>query len=139
MKKYFLLILFTSSLAAFSQQKYDQRLLTVYSKDKLDKMMVKAPGHVRWLSYQVAHMYEFTTLDKIKSSKIDTLKTFDRKLKKVTTDPIGKLNETTFNPYLYNIQQTAKEDRYYLIPGTNKVIHIFPRSKVINEYNNTIK
>ena len=130
-------VIFTQIL--FGQERYDSRLLVRYNKAVLDKMAKETPGHLRWLNFHISHMYEIIDRSKITSKKIDTLKLFDIKTKKVIPGEIKNIDPKTFNPYLYNIKEDAKNDKYYLIPGTNKVVHIFPRSKIINNYNKTIK
>lgn len=124
---------------SFGQEKYDSRLLVRYDKALLEKIAKETPGRLNWLNYHISHMYKIIDKSKVTSSNIDTLKLFDIKTKKVIKGKIKNIDPKTFNPFLYNIKEDAKNDKYYLIPGTNKVVHIFPRNKTINEYNKTIK
>jgi hypothetical protein len=140
MKKIFVVAgILLLSITFFGQEKYDSRLLVRYNKQTLERMAKETPGHLNWLNFHISHMYEIIDKNNVKTNKLDTLKPFDIKTKKIIPDKeIGEIDPKTFNPYLYNIKEEAKEDKYYIIPGTNKVVHIFPRSQIINEYNKTL-
>ncbi len=141
MKRIILLIITTLfAINSFSQEKYDSRLLTVFKKETLDKYTNTQPGLIRWENFKVSHMYKYITLADIDNpGKLDTLKRLDRKTKTVLNEKITLPDEKEFNPYLYNIEWKAKEDTYYLVPGTNTVIKIFSRHHVITEYNRTLQ
>ncbi len=135
MKKYMLftwILLVTTYI--YSQQNYDERLLARYTTSQLQKMAKETPGHLEWLNYKVANMYKIIDRNTIKGIVKDTLKGIDMKTKKPYHISIKDINLDNFNPLRYNIA-FDKQQHYYYIPQSNKVVYIRPSVEVIKEFN----
>ncbi len=118
------------SMAAFSQQTIDSRLLAKYDQVNLQKMQQDNPEQLDFLNYYVEHAGYLVDMPAKPIQYTDLVRLSDN------SKAISSGELTNFNPYLYNCKNLQDKNSYYKVGNTGKLLIMVAMKNLQTQYNN---
>ncbi len=136
MRTLFIIILLSLSGFLFSQSQYDTKLLAKFDKNYLDKQVKENPHFIERQNYIVENSYEIINSDELPSGcDLKELTRFNYLSKTYLNIPVGDSDLIDFNIFKYYTEPGKKQDDYYNIGNTGKVLKVFSIQKQTQLYN----
>ncbi len=127
MKSVFLILFLGVSVAVFSQQNFDKRLLTKFSEEQILELQHKNPNIVGYMEYYLNHGYSIVS----KSNLTGQLNKGTVKLK--------SLKPAKINLFALSVSLPLNADVYYGIEGEDEVLVLHSRKTMLSDFQNELK
>lgn len=112
----------------------DSRLLTKYSKSKIEDMKTKSPEIIIFKNWELDNSYEIIEMDQLKVANIQTLKYFDSSTKTIGED-VQNIDLSNLNIHNYYFEREYKRPKHYRVSETGLVVVFLSQRKVAEKFN----
>ncbi|MBN2669757.1 MAG: hypothetical protein JXR60_11085 [Bacteroidales bacterium] len=123
-------LIFTIGLNA---QNYDQRLLQVYSAERLQQIEQNAPGSIDYLNFYVRNSYQFIERPEGKEIETKELRFVNIQTGAEMSFDLTEADLRNFNPMLFNCRP-GENHTYYSIGSSNKILMMLSQKEIERRY-----